>query len=334
MKRLPKLTISVALAALLVLSTSVTAGTIEGIVTDEKDPTKPLEFINVQFFDAQNAELVSSASTGTKGNYSSGTIPEGDYRVRYSDPGQYTPGFFLPEFSGAAGKDLFCEGAVYSLGARQTIFADESMRFSSPVLVVIRNFSFTGAVTDSITGRPVEGIIVEFRNGTNGLPVAATKGGGITTDVNGEYNAIFDVRISPTVKVRFFDPSGRYFPEYADQASRTDDFCNGTAYLGDMLNIVNATLDVVPADQQVQVIIDTIDSLALPNDVQNSLGTPLIRAVDLLTDTNHMNDNAVCGKLGAFISRVDIMERQGRLGLGDAATLRQLAIALFRELGC
>jgi hypothetical protein len=323
------------LGVLIAFSTTAVAATIEGTVTDDGTRVTPLEFIEVQFFDAASAELLATSTTGSSGNYGSGIIPTGDYRIRYSDTGQYTPGLYLPEFSGSAGQDAFCSATVYSLGTGESVIVDETMTFTDPSLVVIRNFSIAGSVTDSATGRPIEGVVVEFRNGMNGLEISSGKeGGGTTTDVNGEYMARFEVRISPTVRVRFVDPSGTYFPEYAGTFPRSDEFCSGTAYEADGVHNVDLILGVVPVDQQAQELIDTIDELALANNVQNSLGTPLVRAVDLLVDDNPMNDNAVCTQLRAFISRVDIQERQGRLSVEDADVLRQQSKALSDELGC
>lgn len=327
MKRLLFLVGSCASVAFFALSTAAVAGTIEGTVTLGAD--KPLVGVEVQFFDATSAELLATSVTGEKGNYSSGNLPEGDYRIRYfGDPTK-----IAPEFSGSYGKDLFCFATTYFVGAKETLIVDEEMSTGS-VTPKPYEYYFSGIVTDAeIATLALEGVVVEFRDSENGLFADTIKRANTTTGVDGKYETLFE-STSLAVTLRFVDPSGKYFPEYAELTPRSDDFCSGTVYEHGNKYVVNATLDLVPADQQVQVIIDTIDDLALPNDVQNSLGTPLVRAVDLLTDANHMNDRAVCAQLSAFISRIDIQERQGRISTEDADKLRQSAKLSSVALGC
>ncbi len=61
---------------------------------------------------------------------------------------------------------------------------------------------------------------------------------------------------------------------------------------------------------------------------------PLKQAVKLLNDDNTNNDNAVCGKLNAFINEVNAKEKNGKLTLAQADQLKQQANAIKFSVGC
>ena len=317
---------------ILLFPSLVLASNIIGTVTVNNKglpTTTPIENIDVQFFDGVNAQLLSTSITGSTGFYNSGNIPDGNYRVRFSDPGAHTPGFYRPRFSGVGNVDNFCSASVFDVVSDSITEVNTSMSFSPPALVVVRGFIFQGTVVDANTMLPIEGVIVEFKNGVNGLGINS-----ITTDINGSYSARFELRVYDLVRIRFFDPSGKYFPEYAGTNPRSDDFCLSVSFLDGVINIVDESLTIIPTGQQVQGLIDEIDDFNLPHNVSTPLNTPLIQAVDLLTDDNQMNDNAVCNKISAFVSRVKIQEKNGRLSTKEADALILSAKTLVTELGC
>ena len=324
-----KITLSVFVLSLLVwLPSQSIAGNITGTVTDKAGT--PVDNIRVDFFDALNAELLptSTSSTGMTGIYNSGILPNGDYRIRFSDPDGHNDGFFIPEFFGANGADDFCLAGVSIVTKNSKAIIDESMQHSGPTQILVRNFSFSGTVTDAATSFPIQGIQVNFLNGVNGQQVTA-----VTTEMNGIYNSKVDLPIFPTMRVRFTDPAGNYFPEFfATSVPGNDDFCLGFAFPdGDHIG-VDANLDVIVVDPG--DLITIVEDLDLPGDVTTMLSTPLTRATALLTDDNPNNDAAVCGQLTAFLSRVAIQERKGQLTTAQADALRASTETVTTELGC
>lgn len=86
--------------------------------------------------------------------------------------------------------------------------------------------------------------------------------------------------------------------------------------------------------QAIQELIDTVNGMGLPRNVQMSLLAPLNQAINLLNDNNPANDAAVCGDLNAFINQVNAKEANGQLTAAQAAQLSQLANAIKASLGC
>lgn len=308
------------------------AGQIIGTVVDSGEGEKgtagdPIVGIQVHFFDALNAELLGTSDTGSTGVYDSGIIPDGDYRVRFTDPFGHNSGVFVTKFSGTEFGG-FCDAVVIPvlLGSTETV--DEMLVWRGPQLEISNDFNFRGIVLDAASLAPLQGIQVNFLIGEIGDPITTA-----TTDVDGLFDPeLFTLQPSGIVKIRYVDPSGIYFPEYQG-ADSTDDFCAGTSFLM-APKVVEGFMDRIPPDENPQVLIDAVEDLNLPNNVSTMLGTPLSRAVDLLTDDNPNNDTAVCNQLASFISRVDIQERHGRLTASDAADLILAAEALRAELGC
>ncbi len=322
-----KITLSVFVLTLLVwLPSQSIAGNITGTVT-AKDGT-PVDNIQVDFLDALNAELLASSFTSGSGSYNSGTLPDGDYRIRFSDTGTHAPGFYVPEFFGASGADDFCSAGVSIVTSDSIAMIDENMQFSGPTEVLVSNFSFSGTARDAVTSLPIQGIQVNFLNGVNGQQVTD-----VSTDVDGFYKGGGDLFIDPTMRVRFTDPAGNYFPEFVGiSVPGNDDFCLGFAFPDGGHIGVDANLDVIMVDPG--DLITVVDDLDLPADVTTMLATPLTRATALLTDDNPNNDAAVCRQLTAFLSRVNIQERKGQLTTAQADALRASTEAVKTELAC
>jgi hypothetical protein len=322
-----KMTLSVFVLSLLVwLPSQSMAGNITGTVID-KDGT-PVDNIQVVFLDALNAELLATSFTGGSGSYNSGILPNGDYRIRFSDPGSHAPGFYVPEFFGASGADDFCSAGVSIVTSDSTAMIDESMQFSGPTLTVVRDFSFSGRARDAATLLPIPGIQVNFLNGVNGQQVTA-----VTTNADGLYKSGVKLFVDPTIRVRLTDPAVIYFPEFVGTSvPSNDDFCLGFEFPEGGHTGVNAKLDVIRVDPD--DLIAVVEDLDLPGDVATMLATPLTRATALLTDDNPNNDAAVCRQLAAFLSRVDIQERKGQLTTAQADALRASTEIVTTEIGC
>ena len=307
-------------------------GTVVGIGA-RGGPAEPIENIQADFFDALNAELLGSSVTGATGMYKSGIIPDVDYVIRFTDIGTHSEaGLFVTKFSGTE-FGYFCEASVIPVLSGGPVIVDEELVWTEPSLVVVRDFEFRGSVADGSNLAPLPGIQVNFLVGETGDLITSQ-----TTDVNGSYGTDklsyvgFSLARFSIVKIRYVDPTGVYFPEYQGSYN-TDDFCAGTDFLEPGGSVVGF-MDRMPPDENPQVLIDAVESLNLPNNVSTMLGTPLSRAVDLLTDSNPNNDTAVCKQLASFISRLDIQERNGRLSASDAEDLRQSTEALSAQLGC
>ena len=306
-------------------STYAAAGTISGTVVYSGD-NNPIENVDVQFFDAQNSQLIATSVTGSRGFYNSGSIPDGIYRIRFSSPG-YQPIFA----AGEKPSKTFCESGEFLVSSQSDVVVNASLSLAVPMPYPMDDIAFQGEFIDGLTLAPIEGIQIIIKDGLSGLSYEPSKEP-IFSNESGTFS--FGWYAKGLVRLRFYDPAGRYFPEFSFIDSRADDFCLGTTYfIGGHYN-VGSKLTPVPTDQQPQVILDVIEEMLIPENVSTSLEAPLIRITDFLTDTNPKNDAAICPQFDSFISRIAIKERTGQLSVEDAEALRQLAETLGLELGC
>jgi len=102
----------------------------------------------------------------------------------------------------------------------------------------------------------------------------------------------------------------------------TDGTDVGLAYL------YTTTLPETPSE-----LIDSIEDLGLPSNVENNLKAPLKNAQDKLDDSNPKNDGAACGKMDAFINQVNAQEGK-KLSTEQADELREAAESVKESLGC
>lgn len=91
---------------------------------------------------------------------------------------------------------------------------------------------------------------------------------------------------------------------------------------------------VVTPAQAINNLITTIGNMVLPGGVANNLSAPLGQASTLLNDNNPSNDIAACGKLNAFIDKVNAKVQNGQLTPAQASQLLQAANAIKVSLGC
>ena len=144
-------------------------------------------------------------------------------------------------------------------------------------------------------------------------------GGGLPfTDSNGEGGGGFTTSA---------DAPGPYtITVYEDNDPR-----DGVADAGGAQASTSFTCEVIPPQQAVQELIDTIDNMDLSRGTTVSLEATLNAAVRQL-DRN--NDEAACSQLDAFLNKVDVRENNGRLTSQQATDLRQQATAIQEALGC
>ena len=80
-------------------------------------------------------------------------------------------------------------------------------------------------------------------------------------------------------------------------------------------------------------LIDLIDDLELPSNVENNLKAPLKNAQVKLNDDNPKNDGAACEKMNAFINMVNAQEGK-KLTSEQAEELREAAQSVKDSIGC
>jgi Carboxypeptidase regulatory-like domain len=293
----------------------------------------PIQGMEVLFLDAKNALLAATATTTVSGTYRSGTIPTGNYRVRFLDAnGAGVPGFFIPEFSGTNGNDDFCSSAVVTALPGSTTVVDESMVHHEPTIIVTRTGDVTGHVSAAETGASLGEMHVAVVDAANAWEVVTTTS---RTDKDpGMYVASISQSPSARVRVRVSDPARNYFPEFFGPEG-SDDFCAAARLEYEPpVKGIDVTMNIIPPGQVVDDLRDAIENLDLPTNVSNMLDQPLTQTVALLTDANPSNDAGVCGQLVSFISRVAIQETKGQLAPADAANLIQAAELARINLGC
>jgi dipeptidyl aminopeptidase/acylaminoacyl peptidase len=133
-------------------------------------------------------------------------------------------------------------------------------------------------------------------------------------------------------------PSGSVFPISGDD-DNTEVECSATDEAGNTEDAsftvtVNAPPTTIPAEA-IDELISTIQNLDdVPQSVKTSLTAPLKQASDILSDDNPNNDEAACGKLGAFINKVNANEGRGTLTTEQADELRTQAEDIMSRLDC
>ena len=310
--------IAVGAASLVVAVAATTLQNVAGIVMDLG--ANPLPGVELSLYDAVNAELLATATTDTNGNYDTGSIPTGNYRVRLSQP----TGAYGPEFYGAGGADSFCDGTIVPVLASTTTDLDAQIRTFEPMKVVTVEGPFSGTVVDAATGTPLAGIRVSILESWSAQVMAT-----VITDADGMFS--FGSKEIPSPRIRFSDPTGTFFSEFYGAGS--DDFCSAPTVTGKAQQL-DGFLDRVPPEHLTQQLADTVTGYDLPASVATMLGTSLSQVRGLLGDDNAGNDAAACGQLSAFVTRIDVQERRGELSAAQASELRSLAANLQIALGC
>ena len=313
---------------------STAAQNITGTVTAESDKgVGPAQDVQVKVFDSANAEILAQTTTDLNGQYDTGSLPIGTYRVRFSDTyGNELPTVYYPDFFGTTA-DVFCSGTIVDVQGGTTATADGQVEVVPIAKVVppdFYNYSISGTVMDADTLAALVGIQVTIFGYDNALPLATA-----ITDSVGHWDVAFGT-YERAIRVRFSDPSNAFFPSFFG-AGNSDDYCKGT-FISDtpdeLAQLDQEYLVPIPPDQLTQNLVDQIQNLTVPSSVSTVLGAPLTRAVSLIEDGNVSNDSGACGQLTSFISRVDAEEKNGQLTSADADSLRQSTEAVLTQLGC
>lgn len=312
----------------IVFAQTISAAEISGNVT-ERLTGGPQRGVHVELRDALNAEILAETDTDFDGDYQSGLIPSGSYRIR-----------FIPTVAGSgeccvtiayfgASSDEFCSGSSVFVAPTALETVDHVVPSKTPTLVVIQQAGISGIVTDSSTGDPLPGIQVHLVHPLSAMAL------GPPSEVTGEEGTF---RITHTVTgigdfvVRFVDPTGAYFPEFFG-AGGSDDYCLATRIPIGTIRADVAMARLTPT-ALTEDLLEEIATLPVPEQVATLLGTPLQRATSFLSDGNPNNDGAVCHQLDSFITRVLLQEGKGQIAPDEAAALEEGARQVQAELGC
>ena len=79
-------------------------------------------------------------------------------------------------------------------------------------------------------------------------------------------------------------------------------------------------------EDEIEELIEEVEAL------DPELAKPLVRALALISDENTNNDGGACGQLKAFVSKVNIAERNGTLSLEEAEGFRDAAEEISDDL--
>ena len=133
--------------------------------------------------------------------------------------------------------------------------------------------------------------------------------------------------------MRFFDPTGKYSPEYYQD--QPDDFSLGNVIdYGNFANLNEVYLSQASPSQQIQNLSDQISNLTLTDQTVSSLTNTLGQATTLLLDQNPNNDKSSCGLLRAFINKLDGLVASGEITSEERDTLANEASTTSQSLGC
>lgn len=225
--------VSVVVFFLMLFAHDVSAGTIDGRVTDSSG--QPIEGISVQSYVRQQYSdwyywnWAGSANTDSDGNYSIGGLIAGTYRVRFED----NNGVYTPEvYDDVPGDD------VWNSGTQITVPAEGIVSGINASLALGARIVGRVTASDGVTG--ISGIYVESANITTWDWGPSTH-----TDDDGYY--AIGALVTGNYRVRFRDTSGTYAPEVYDNVPG-DEFWNSgtliTAVAGSTASNINASLSV------------------------------------------------------------------------------------------
>jgi len=323
---------------------ALSQGFISGAIIDEA--AMPLLGANVRIFDAVNAEILTTTTTDRLGNFLSGQLPAGRYKIRID----------LVEFSGtecrrayreflgneipdSGGKvvhadviDTAKDFAVVDGSTTQLTGDVAQARCPIPMECVPTRPSLDGVLIDKETLGLINGVLIRAKDPINAMPK-------VPDLVSGEIgDGVFSWRLPlgcpvGDAKVRFFDPMGRYSPEY--YLDKDDNFALGDVVsLDEGANLNKVFLSRVSPSQQLANLANQVSSMPITDQVKNSLTHLLGQAKTLLEDANPNNDKSACGLLNAFINRLDGLVASRQITSDMRAVLTSGAQDIQKQLNC
>lgn len=324
--------VGVAFAATLVApGPAAAAGRIVGLITVEG--SGPLAGAHVQFFEAVNAEVAATTTSGTDGTFDSGLLAAGPYRVRVAYASA-TDKVCVREYLGEGDvhADVFdtarvvgaVDGQVTEIAVTVFPMRPEACE---PSVCVPGNFGLSGVVFDAVTGAALQGIKVRLKEAESAILTHE-----LTTDESGSFLLKVQACLPGPAKVRLVDPSGSHVPEYVGAGS--DTFSAGTVFhLNEFPSFREDVARLTPGEQLAQLERE-IEEIPLPASTARALAAVLGRAEALLQDGNPNNDRGACGLVRAFTGQLGAAIARGELTPDEGEPLLASAEEILQDLGC
>jgi hypothetical protein len=101
-------------------------------------------------------------------------------------------------------------------------------------------------------------------------------------------------------------------------------------------NVIFRTLvvDAIPDEDQIEDLIEDVESLGLSKGNENALTQKLDGAYQKITNDNPNDDNAACGMLQSFINQLNALVNSGKLLDSDVSDLIDEANIIIDSIGC
>lgn len=288
----------------------------------------------VQFMDARTAVQVAEVRSGIDGSFTSGALPPGTYRIRFSEPCPDDPPRCLvhyPMFYQTDPEtitDLFEKATpIQTVSDAVVRIPDVSWQLKAlPKAPHLSDGLVTGRAV-SLAGAGLAGVEVRVLDAYSADPRASG-----LTGLDGSFSLAFRALSTESeVKVLFSDPAAIYRNEYFG-VQEDDTFLSAQMVEArgvDPVAFVVEDLSPNPPAGVVQAMI-----AALPADGVPALHVLLRVAEFLLLDQNANNDAFVCGIMTAFTQHVEQVQRRGALTAAQAEALGQGAGRVEQSLGC
>ncbi|MCH7969402.1 MAG: NHL repeat-containing protein [Thaumarchaeota archaeon] len=266
-----------------------------------------IEFDSTGNLYVANLGVNPCACEGTVGQYdSAGTLIKADF----------APGLKFPQFIA-----FDSTGNLYVVDSTQS----SVRQYDSTGGLIKATFTSVGADYRGIAFDSTGKLYVAFNNGKvrqfdsdgnliKDFATGLTGPSGIAFDSTGKFY-VSDVRVDT---IRQYDSAGGLIKA---------DFITGLSLA------LFIAFDTLQTPETPSELIDSIEDLGLPSNVENSLKAPLKNAQDKLDDDNPKNDGAACGKMDAFINQVNAQEGK-KLTTEQADELREAAQSVKDSIGC
>jgi len=238
-------------------------------------------------------------------------------------------------------------------------FGTAEGQFKFPFGIVVdsaHNVYVSGFINDRIQKFDSSGTFLEMwgygvDDGTNAFQIC-TSGcqDGISGSGDGQFFSSLGIEVDSDdnvyvgggnpFRIQKFDSSGTFLTKWGSSGTGEGQFnapvdiaidSAGNVYVSDQFN--NRIQKFSGSPQTPSELIDSIEDLGLPSNVENNLKAPLKNAQDKLDDDNPKNDGAACGKMDAFINMVNAQEGK-KLTTDQAEELREAAQSVKDSMGC
>lgn len=318
---------------------ALSQGYLTGVIN--LDDGSPLAQANVRVFNAVNAEIADQTVTDNTGSFMTGPISPGTYKVRVDRIFNDDAGVCISQVAEYLGDDsggsvlhadVFDTAKTFTVvDGTTTQVSGSAQQNSCQGVKKCVSSALGGRIVDKDTGEYINGIVVEAKDPVNAMPETTNVVSQNTIDGDGYFRA--NVTCFADGKVRFFDPTGKYSPEYYQD--QPDDFSLGNVIdYGNFANLNEVYLSQASPSQQIQNLSDQISNLSLTDQTVSSLTNTLGQATTLLLDQNPNNDKSSCGLLRAFINKLDGLVASGEITSEERDTLANEASTTSQSLGC